>query len=244
MPNLDQTPTRKTKYAQVRRGDGGGDLGTTYAPGPPSSTYHRGQHVPTIDGSEGGFIGLLVGLLVLFIGCSVGVWLLLRRRHQKGRTPIPFFGKLVGGRTKETGGTFGRLNSSDRRGWVRTNDGDDESDEEGGGRAGGVRSRGVKLSNTPRSTGNQLGPYTNDSNPFATPSSTRLQDQSHTAPYGDAFSTRPSTDSLDEAVHAQYGGVPLHDPAESSDRHGHHEESMSPPVSPSFERGTKFKEGF
>lgn len=75
------------------------------------------------------------------------------------------------------------------------------------------------------------GLYSNDSNPFASPSTAKFQYHAP-GPYDDAFNTRPSTDSLDEAVHGGY-------PTTSSSAH-----ATSPPTSPVFERGTKFKEGF
>lgn len=197
----------------------------------------------------GGFIGLVVGLSLLIIGSCVGVWMLLKRRNQMGRRPIPFFNRLLGGRGKDTGGSFGRLSSTDkdnRRGWVRTNDEDEDDHVLGNvgrrnrnaGANAGASASAVNL--TPR--GEREGLYSNDSNPFATPSVTRLQEQDQAGPYGDAFSTRPSTDSLDEAVHGpRYGGVALHDdPAVEVAS----QDSRSPPLSPSFERGTKFKEGF
>lgn len=121
------------------------------------------------------------------------------------------------------------------------------SDEESRGKSSSRRASAVKLtqarSRSPvvgsRAGAEREGLYSNDSNPFTSPSVMRLQDQA--GPYGDAFSTRPSTDSLDEAVHASNsrygGGVRLQDrPVGRQDSDG------SSPVSPSFERGTKFKE--
>ncbi|KAG8858535.1 hypothetical protein FRB96_005207 [Tulasnella sp. 330] len=256
MPLLDRTPTKINDYSRVKRGGGPPPSDTTYASGPPTSTFHKGQ-APTIDGSEGGFIGLIVGLGLLFIGSSVGIWVLLKRRNEKGRRPIPFLSNLLGGRsTKDGSGGFGRLSSTDRRGFVRTNsppgDGDDGtySDEEGRGKSSSRRSNGVKLTKARErspAVGSETnigaereGLYSNDSNPFTSPSVVRLQEQA--GPYGDAFSARPSTDSLDEAVHSSTshygGGVQLQDrQVVRKDSDG------SSPVSPSsFDRGTKFRE--
>jgi len=213
---------------------------TDYPTSPPKSTYRKG--VPTIDGSEGGFIGLVVGLGLLFIGCSLAVFLLLRRRNSIGRRPLPFFNKSIGGRGKgaapanTSGGVFGRLGQSDRHGWVRTGEDDSDDEGQGHGRASGAS---VKLSdararspNPPTPNREREGLYSNDSNPFATPSTAKFQYHAP-GPYDDAFNARPSTDSLDEAVHGRYPGA-------SSSTHT----AASPPLSPAFERGTKFKEGF
>ncbi|KAG9010516.1 hypothetical protein FRB94_010282 [Tulasnella sp. JGI-2019a] len=254
MPLLNNPSTKVMKYTRVKRGGGGGDPNETYASGPPSSTLHHGHKPPTIDGSEGGFIGLVVGLGLLFIGSSFGVWYLLKRRTEKGRRPLPFFNKFLGGRSaKDGGGGFGRLASTDRRGWSRANnanshqaDGEEEGYSDDDGKSSGHMSSGVKLTKArARSPGlaNQTpkgaereGLYSNDSNPFqSSPSVTRLQD--HAGPYGDAFDSR---DSLDEAVHAsnsRYGGG-----VQLEDRSVQQHDSDGSPVSPSFERGTKFRE--
>jgi len=247
MPIAAPAPAPVLKYSRVKRGGGGGDIVSSYAPGPPSSTYHRGGHAPTIDGSEGGFVSLIIGLGILIIGSGVGVWLLLKRRKEKGRRPIPFYNNFIGGRSKDGAGggsAFNPLSTNDRRGFVRTNDGDeDEWDDDTKGLGGG----GMKLTE-PRSgsplpaKGEREGLYSNDSNPFGTPSTTHFQDRP--GPYNKAFTTRPSTDSLDEAVHASYRAVSPQEGDHEQEREARHGSQESPETSPTFEGGTKFKEGF
>ncbi|KAG8930225.1 hypothetical protein FRC02_004484 [Tulasnella sp. 418] len=186
----------------------------------------------------GGFIGLVTGLGILIIGCSIGVWWLLKRRDQNGGRPFPLLSQLKSkafkrdGRSSSGGGAYGNVGNKPKRsaksGWVRTPDERDDhssDDEQGGVKLG----TGSKIRSRSRSP-NPEGVYLNDSNPFGNPSTPAFG-----GPYNDAFTTRPSTDSLDEAVMA---GV----------HRGHRDSINSDPKSPisptSFEGGTKFKEGF
>ncbi|KAG8995121.1 hypothetical protein FRB90_000262 [Tulasnella sp. 427] len=120
-----------------------------------------------------------------------------------------------------------RGNDPSRKGFVRTGDGYDSDEDQGRGTSSGLKMTGARArSPIPPASPGQV--YTNDSNPFASSSTTRFQE--HAGPYGDAFSARPSTDSLDDAVRGGAANRPPH--------------FVSPPTSPSFEGGTKFREGF
>lgn len=74
---------RPTPVLDRRGGAAGGDgsyytdTTQTYATVPPKSTYSG----PTINGSAGGFFGLLFGLLAFVTIIGGGIWLLLRRRR-------------------------------------------------------------------------------------------------------------------------------------------------------------------
>ncbi|KAG8978476.1 hypothetical protein FRC05_010721 [Tulasnella sp. 425] len=213
---------------KVRRGGGGTDPtdANGFPTSPPTSTGQHGGHIPKIAGSEGGFLGLVIGLGLLFIGCTVAVWFLLKKRNERKGRPFPsLFSKLGVGKGSKSGGGE-RMRGSDRKGFVRTGDGYDSDEDQGRGTSSGVKLAGARARSPvpPASPGNV---YANDSNPFASASTVRFQDTP--GPYGDAFTARPSTDSLDEAVR---GGAsrPPH--------------FASPPASPGFEGGTKFREGF
>ncbi|KAG9051140.1 hypothetical protein FS837_011986 [Tulasnella sp. UAMH 9824] len=215
---------------KVRRGGGGSDpTGVNEFPtSPPSSTGKHGGHIPKIAGSEGGFLGLVIGLGLLFIGCSVAVWLLLKKRNERKGRPFPsLFSKLGVGKGSKSGGDgFSRMRGNDRKGFVRTGDGNDSDEDPGRGTSSGVKLAGARA-RSPIPPASPGGVYANDSNPFASASTARFQETP--GPYGDAFLARPSTDSLDEAVRGGSSARPPH--------------FVSPPTSPSFEGGTKFREG-
>lgn len=165
-----------------------------------------------------GFLGLVIGLGVLIIACCVGVYILLKKRKDRGE-PLWRKRKSVGdGMTKSMLG--GRPKG---RGWVRTGDGDDDHYADD-------HSRGIGLS-TPRSRSRSPNPemYSNRDH-SASASTVKLE--AAPGPYPDAFSARDSIDSLVEGPNhprGKYQGVGEHD----------HDDPKS---SPTFERGTRFKE--
>lgn len=67
---------------------------------PPRSTF-----IPKINGSEGGFFGLLFGLLLLLLGVGVGYYLYRRRQKSRGGGGGRFYNLRSGG---GGGGTTGR----------------------------------------------------------------------------------------------------------------------------------------
>lgn len=119
---------------------------------PPTSNYQNG--VPKIAGSEGGFIGLIVGLGVLVIVAGLGIWFLLRRRRQhrekrRSDTGTPSgLGAAYDAKTSfpkpGSRGLFGGKNT--KKGWVRTaGDGFVGDDREGIELAGGRKGQGPYL---------------------------------------------------------------------------------------------------
>ncbi|KAG8929297.1 hypothetical protein FRC01_004563 [Tulasnella sp. 417] len=256
MPPPAPAPLPVPLDRKVRRGNGGTDpTGATAFPNsPPSSTGRHGGHIPKIAGSEGevpfdnilqlcldknlngwlyvfagGFLGLVIGLGLLFIGCSVAVWLLLKKRNERKGRPFPsLFSKLGVGKGSKSGGDgVGRMRG-DRKGFVRTGDGNDSDEDPGRGTSSGVKLAGARARSPIPPASPSGGVYANDSNPFAGASTPRFPDTP--GPYGEAFSARPSTDSLDEAVRGGSAPRPPH--------------FVSPPTSPSFKDGSKFREGF
>ena len=179
----------------------------------------------------------MIGLGLLFIGCSFGVWWLLRRRNTEGRRDIPYFSKWsshVGPPNDGSLPSQGTFSGRFRHGWTRTNDGDESDEEEHGV---------TKLSNlAPHKGKEREGPheegeglYLSGSNPFESPSTARVHDtaRGEYASAADAFASRDSISSLDQEVRTT--GVP------SSERRP---EFKSPPTSPTFPSGTKFAEQF
>ncbi|KAF8750002.1 hypothetical protein RHS01_09691 [Rhizoctonia solani] len=70
---------------KIKRGGGGGTFTeTSFATTPPASTQHHGHKIPEIAGSSGGFLGLVIGLGVLIIACCAGVYILMKRRKDRG----------------------------------------------------------------------------------------------------------------------------------------------------------------
>ncbi|KAG8714195.1 hypothetical protein FRC08_012265 [Ceratobasidium sp. 394] len=123
----------------------------------------------------GSFLGLVIGLGVLIIACCIGVWILLKKRKDRGE-PLWRKRKAVGGasRSKPMFGGKGK-------GWVRTGDGDDEvltDDARGGIGLSAPRSR----SRSPNPSGGTYGNH-----------------GSAPGPYPDVFEARDSIDSLVEA---------------------------------------------
>ncbi|PAV23444.1 hypothetical protein PNOK_0051200 [Pyrrhoderma noxium] len=114
---------------------GGGSIATdtlessSYPTTPPASTETHFKSIPTIGGSEGGFIGLVVGLGVILIVSCVSIFLLLRCRKHGGRSIQGKSGE-VGVETPRRRGTLFGFKSKNPRGsgWIRAPDG--EADEE------------------------------------------------------------------------------------------------------------------
>lgn len=169
-----------------------------------------------------GFLGLVIGLGLLIIACCVGVFILLKKRKDRGeplwrkRKPVAdsMSKSILGGRQRG-------------KGWVRTGDGDgdDEHFMEN-------RSHVIGLS-TPRSRSRSPNPemYSNRDQ-GASASTVRLEAP---GPYPDAFTARDSIDSLVEGPNqskGKYHGI------DDNDR----EDSKYTPSVASFERGTRFKE--
>ncbi|KZO95129.1 hypothetical protein CALVIDRAFT_538278 [Calocera viscosa TUFC12733] len=138
-PRIYATPT----YVPQRRGGGTNpitDDPATIPTTPPTSNYQNG--VPKIAGSEGGFIGLVVGLGVLLIVACLIVWFLLRRRRtrrQKARQSDA--GGPAGlGAAYDAKTSFpkpGKGGRNAKKGWIKTGDAyGDEGIELSGGRKG------------------------------------------------------------------------------------------------------------
>jgi len=120
--------------------------------GSQSSTEHVNS-VPEIDGSEGGFVGLVVGLGILVIICCVTVFFLLRHRggggnpSRRNRELGNIFPSSVGGAVDSDFPTQERAlfgSRAGRHGWTRTADENDDSDGEQDGlgvKLAGIRAR-------------------------------------------------------------------------------------------------------
>ncbi|KAI5117113.1 hypothetical protein M0805_003666 [Coniferiporia weirii] len=120
---------------------GGSDLATdtndasSYPTTPPASTYTHFQSIPEIGGSEGGFIGLVVGLGVIIIGSCIAVFFLLRNWKHGGRTVRGRSGEVgvevvppSPGFPRRQGTLFGfRSENPNKAGWMRA-PGEDEDE--------------------------------------------------------------------------------------------------------------------
>ncbi|KAG8737369.1 hypothetical protein FRC10_008284 [Ceratobasidium sp. 414] len=179
---------------------------TSYPTAPPASTQHHG------------FLGLVIGLGVLIIVCCVGVWILLKKRKDRGE-PLWRKRKTVG-ETSRSKPMFGGKG----KGWVRTGDGDDEVLTEDHARGGIGLSTPRSRSRSPNPSGGAYG------NRGGAP-----------GPYPDVFEARDSIDSLVEAPNTpkgKYQGIEGHD----HDDYDHDRDVKYSPTSSTFERGTRFKE--
>jgi len=177
---------------------------TSYPTSPPASTQNHGHKIPEIAGSSGGFLGLVIGLGVLIIASCAGVYILLKKKKDRGE-PLWRKRKAGGGDSKSKSMFGGRAQG---KGWVRTGDGDNNQYADD-------HSHGIGLS-APRSRSRSPNPevYTNRDHASST-STMRL---SAPGPYPDAFSARDSIDSLVEGPNAQrgqYQGVEEHDDDDS-----------------------------
>ncbi|KIJ37693.1 hypothetical protein M422DRAFT_33596 [Sphaerobolus stellatus SS14] len=122
---MGSRPAPKVPFNVVEKRGGGTTPNTmdrtTIPTAPPQSHFSHG--VPKINGSTGGFIGLVVGLIVFIIICGIAIWYLLRRRSRR----IPS--------TRSSGGGFRFFSSQRKRnaGWIQQTDAfnydsDDEHD--------------------------------------------------------------------------------------------------------------------
>ncbi|KAG9100822.1 hypothetical protein FRC06_003643 [Ceratobasidium sp. 370] len=164
-----------------------------------------------------GFLGLVIGLGVLIIACCVGVWILLKKRKDRGE-PLWRKRKAVG-ETSRSKPMFGGRG----KGWVRTGDGDDEVLTEDHARGGIGLSAPRSRSRSPNPS---AGTYGNRGAP---------------GPYPDAFEARDSIDSLVEAPNTprgKYQGIEGHD----RDDHDRDRDVKYSPTSSTFEGGTRFRE--
>ncbi|KZT59735.1 hypothetical protein CALCODRAFT_173098 [Calocera cornea HHB12733] len=157
-PSAYATPT--PAYMPQPRGGGTNpitDDPATIPTTPPTSNYQNG--VPKIAGSEGGFIGLVVGLGVLLIAACLIVWFLLRRRRARrqkarqsdaGRGGATGLGAAYDAKTSfpkpGKGGLFGGGGNNAKQGWIRSGGGGfDERDGEGIELSGGRKGQGPYL---------------------------------------------------------------------------------------------------
>ena len=139
---------------------------------------------------------------------------------------------------------FGRFGggAQSEQGWVRTNDNEDDysdDDDEPGKNMKMSEGQGYGYTGKPE----DRAVYSGDSNPFATPSTTKFA-MTPAGPYNDAFDARPSTDSLDNAVLGK-GGERHSDDDTSPIRPQFQERessSFASPTSPTGHGGTRFRE--
>ncbi|KAG8829455.1 hypothetical protein FRC17_006549 [Serendipita sp. 399] len=123
--NVDDTELNNI----IRRG---GSFQTTltdsvYPTARPSSSYHQGKPLPTIAGSFGGFLGLVIGLGVFAIVTSTAAFCLFRRYKRNKR--FSESGGAISGFPKAGGGGFFGRNKK-KKGWMETHSYTDGHDED------------------------------------------------------------------------------------------------------------------
>ncbi|KAG9127445.1 hypothetical protein FRC07_013762 [Ceratobasidium sp. 392] len=205
---------------------------TSYPTVPPASTQHHGHKIPEIAGSSGGFLGLVIGLGVLIIACCIGVWILLKKRKDRGE-PLWRKRKNVGD-TSRSKSMFGGKG----KGWVRTGDGEDEVYVDDHARGGIGLSIPRSRSRSPNPSGGVYG------NRGHASSASTVKLSAAPGPYPDAFEARDSIDSLVEAPNTprgKYQGVEGHDHDHDRD-HDDDRDVKHSPTSSTFSGGTRFKE--
>jgi len=179
---------------------------------PPQSSFKHG--VPKINGSEGGFIGLIVGLGVFILICCGAIYYLLRARPKK--------------LTAKSGSTQGSFFSSRRQrnaGWIQqTNEFEYESTDDEAGDHPSARYAEGGMGYAGRNHRGQQGGYADPFDPEKLPESVHQQ-QVPLKP----IARMPASDPII---------------AHSSDPHGADATPKHSPTSPTFEGGTKFKEQF
>jgi len=134
-----------------------------------SPTVHVNS-VPEIDGSEGGFIGLVIGLGILVIICCVTVFFLLRNRESGGNPskrrnrdmgssgPGNVGGAIESDFPTRERGFFG--SRAGRYGWTRTADENDDSDgERDGVKLAGLRARSASPNSAVEGSREGHSPY-------------------------------------------------------------------------------------
>ncbi|KLO18183.1 hypothetical protein SCHPADRAFT_899979 [Schizopora paradoxa] len=222
---------------------------TAFPTTPPASTQTHFKSIPKIAGSEGGFIGLVVGLGVIFIGCCIGIFFLLRHRRHGGRLTRSKSGKVgVEDPSGRRGTLFGWRSSNPKRsGWVRASGGEEGEDEWDARdefdsvqrlpyrqQGGGGRNRDAM----PMESVHELNGKTYDSldAPAPSPGASAVN---LVAP--DAHeSWRPRSPAEEESLsHSVYDHDHEHDPSDHDGRNAKH---MSMDSTVSFPGGTKFRE--
>jgi len=180
----------------------------------PSSNYHQGSRIPQIAGSTGGFLGLVIGLGLLCIACSIAVFILLKRHkrkhqppHADGQHPIAFIGKGKG--------WFNFGHKKRGPGWQQTHSfADDE---------GFSLEQGRGYNDVPNHAGGDMSTHP------------------HRRMYDDPFSVQ-SVDELHGEAHTDRGARIDRGPTYQRVSDSTERESRQSPISPTFEGGTKFKE--
>lgn len=216
---------------------------SAYPTSPPESKYKSG--VPKVGGSEGGFIGLIVGLGVLILVCLGTVYYLLRTRKHGGRAGNKNYPPDATASSSK--GFFSSLPFSNARkqdaGWVQQGD---EFDYDSGDED--LMSRKDPNMRAPKGLGYVVGlkgygeggtGYTGQAGP-----SMRGAD----SPPADAYTDPFDPHHLPESVHRQQAPLPTSTSASNEPPLYKSVESDGPlkgsPTTPTFEGGTKFREQF
>ncbi|KAF8579455.1 hypothetical protein K439DRAFT_1637936 [Ramaria rubella] len=224
-------PLSRPRAPNLKRG-GSGSLALTntldpslYPTTPPQTTYK--SHVPEIGGSEGGFIGLIVGFAVLIILCCVAVFYLLHTRPHGGRS---------GNKNHpRSGASFLTSRRKKAAGWVQQGDEFDYDSEDD---ISGVAETGMRYDEggsgytpmqEPKSK-RETDAYTDPFDPARLPESVRRQQVPLPAlaipnPPISARTTSPESRPIVQV-------------------RGSLDETKASPTTPTFEGGTKFKEQF
>lgn len=221
---------------------------TEFPSTPPASTQTHFKSIPKIAGSEGGFIGLVVGLGVVFIGCCIGIFFLLRHRRHGGRLTRAKSGKVgVEDPLGRKGTLFGWRSSNPKRGgWTRAHGGEDGDEWDARddldsvqrlpyGQHGRDRNRDAVPMESVRDMNGK--PYDSLDAPAPSPgaSTVNLVTPSAHDPWPRGHSPAEES-SLSHSVYDHE-----HDPSE---RDGHNAKHMSMDSASSFPGGTKFREAF
>ncbi|KAJ6476145.1 hypothetical protein C8R45DRAFT_1008966 [Mycena sanguinolenta] len=207
------------------------------------SEYSK-RDVPRIGGTEGGFIALVIGLVVIILGSSVAIYILLRdhspsererearreeRRYPSESSRLSFKPRLPW--SEKLGGMFGRGTTSKRssksgHGWIQAS-GDAWEEEE----ADHMRSRELKRVDPPfrPPVDPYAASYSSDSVPYDPP----MPASHSTLSTIRSESPIPRSMSPESTVHPS-------SPQQNKDRHFSVESSTSLRT---FEGGTKFIEG-
>ncbi|KZT24018.1 hypothetical protein NEOLEDRAFT_1148885 [Neolentinus lepideus HHB14362 ss-1] len=225
---------------------------------------HRGREVPKIDGSEGGFIGLVAGLCVIIVVCCAAVFYLLtyhqptvedrarRRRHRSYHTRQSSTGSMHSFKEKLTGlfAFGGKTGSSSAgaalglskrgQGWVQAGSGDEWESDSGDERYGRAVPPSTRtINNMERGTSRRDAPSPGHTSP-----------SSHHAPSPSGSSAATVVLAAPTPIRPSEGMPSYPDPfterrrSPSPQSTESFQSSMSSPTSPvrTFEGGTKFKE--
>ncbi|KAK7055188.1 hypothetical protein R3P38DRAFT_1347407 [Favolaschia claudopus] len=205
------------------------------------SPYDR-RDSPKIGGSEGGFIGLLVGLIVIILGSSIAIYILLRdhspsdrerqarreqRRYPSEASRVSFKPRLPW--SEKLGGMFGRGTSS-KKGWIQASD--DAWEADANREMSGLHP--VDQPFRPPLDPYSIPSYSSDSVPYDPPEP-RYTPASHST-----MSDLHSHESVIPRSTSPESTVPPHSPEQNKDRHLSIESASSVRT---FEGGTKFIEG-